>query len=499
MAERFPDRVALVVDDDGSMTFGEWERRSNAVGRGLIDMGVTRGDRVALLLNNRDAAVFQIAYMAVQKAGGVAAPVNPRMARREVMHILGNASARVLVASEDQVARAQAAAYDLVPSPVVVSAEGTHGRPWGDLEKNDDGTLQVPVDGGDLADILYTSGTTGLPKGVASTHDNVLNIPVVPSERDDSMLHAAPLATALGTYGAMIACLRLGLTNICLPSFDAFRFARLVQARRPGWLMVVPAHVLLLQEAKALDGIDTSSVWMVLFSTAPMAPEATRWLAEVFPGAMLVNGYGLTEAGASACLLPPGEALRRPGSVGKPIEEAQVRVVDDRGRQLPANEVGELLIRVVGGRRFYFGEPESTAETWVDGWVHTGDLGFLDTDGFVYVVDRKKDMIIRGGYNIYTVEVENALYEHPAIVEAAVLGVPHRILGQDVLAVVRLAQGTSLDVESLHAFLADRLADYKHPRRLIVADRSLPHTSLDKVDKVALRAELGLDVAEAGV
>jgi len=257
--------------------------------------------------------------------------------------------------------------------------------------------------------------------------------------------------------------------------------------------MVVPAQVLLLREAGVLDGVDTSSVWMVLFSTAPMPPQGTRWLTTTFPQAMLVNGYGLTEGGDAACLLPPGETLRHPGSVGKPIEEGGVRVVDKHGNPLPANNVGELLIRIGGGRRFYFGEPESTAQTWQDGWVHTGDLGYIDADGFVYVVDRKKDMIIRGGYNIYSIEVENALYEHPAIVEAAVLGVTHQILGQDVLAVVRLAEGASLDPGALQVFLADRLADYKHPHGLVIAPGSLPRTSLDKVDKLALRTELGLD------
>ena len=212
---------------------------------------------------------------------------------------------------------------------------------------------------------------------------------------------------------------------------------------------------------------------------------------------MLVNAYGLTEAGDAACLLPPGEAEQRPGSVGKPIEGAGVRVIDDHGKGLDANQVGELLIRIGGGRRFYFGEPESSAETWQDGWVHTGDLGYLDDDGFVYVVDRKKDMIIRGGYNIYSIEVENALYEHPAIMEAAVLGVPHQILGQDILAVVRLAEGASLDIAALHVFLADRLADYKHPNRMVINQDPLPRTSLDKVDKLALRAELELDPRDA--
>jgi len=283
VAELFPDRLALVVDGGGSMTFAEWERRSNAVARGLVELGVAPGERVALLLANHDALLYHIAYFATQKAGGVATPINPRLARREVAHILDNARPRVLVAAGDQLARARELAAGLDTPPVVVGPEVGAPYSWATMEANEDDAFQVPIATSDLADIVYTSGTTGLPKGVASTHDNVLHIPVTPSERDDAFLHAAPLATALGTYGAMIASLRLGLTNICLPSFDTTRFAQLISSHRPGWLMVVPAQVLLLREAGVLEGLDTSSVWMVLFSTAPMPPEATRWLAATFP------------------------------------------------------------------------------------------------------------------------------------------------------------------------------------------------------------------------
>ena len=429
----------------------------------------------------------------------------PAWRRTEIAHILASAGPRVLVAAGEQLARAREAAVTLNPRPLLVGRAGPFGpdgpveavdETWETLEANDDGPFQVPTAASDLADIIYTSGTTGLPKGVASTHENVLSIPVAPSEREDAFLHAAPLGTLLGTYGTMIACLRLALTNICLPTFTASRFAELIDERRPGWLMLVPAHAHLLREAAALDRIDTSSVWIVLFGSAPMPPDSVKWLAASFPKAMVVNAYSLTETGDSACLLSPAEALTRPGSVGKPIEGAAVRVVDDQGNELAANQVGELALRIRSGRRFYFGDPEATAQTWRDGWVHTGDLGYLDSDGFVYLVDRKKDMIIRGGYNVYSVEVENALYEHPAIVEAAVLGVAHQILGQEIVAVVRLAKGASLDLSELREFLADRLADYKQPRRLVMAKEPLPRTSLDKVDKLALRAELALDNAQ---
>ena len=455
------------------------------------------GERVAILATNQDALLYQIAYFATQKAGGVAAPINPRLARREVACILENARPRVLIAAGDQLARALDLTAGLADPPVVVSPEIGAPHAWGPLEANDDDTFQVPVTSSDLADIVYTSGTTGLPKGVASTHDNVLHIAVTPSEREDALLHAAPLATALGTYGAMIASLRLGFTNICLPSFVTARFAQLIDIHRPGWLMVVPAQVLLLREAGVLEGLDTSSVWMVVFSTAPMPPEATRWLAATFPRAMLVNAYGLTEAGDAACLLPPGEAEQRPGSVGKPIEGAGVRVVDNHGKGLDANHVGELfdpdrrrpallLRRTRKFRRNLAGRVGA----------HRGPglprrrrirLRRGPQEGHDHP-RRLQHLLDRGG--------ERPL-RAPGDCGSRRAGRPHQILGQDILAVVRLAQGASLDIDALHVFLADRLADYKHPNRMVINQDPLPRTSLDKVDKLALRAELELDPPDA--
>jgi acyl-CoA synthetase (AMP-forming)/AMP-acid ligase II len=502
MAERFPDRDAVVVDGGGSMTFAEWERRSNSVARGLVGLGLLPGERVAILLDNVDAILCYIAYIAAQKAGGVAAPINARLARTEIAHILAIARPRVVVAARDQLPRAQDAAVGLASplhlvGPVRASvASGSRGPDtwdWEALELHDDAAFQVATAPSDLADLLFTSGTTGLPKGVASNHDNVLSIPVAPSERQDSFLHAAPLGTALGTYGTMIACLRLALTNTCLPSFATPRFSRLIEERQPGWLMLVPSHVHLLREAAALDGIDTSSVQIVLCGTAPMPPDSFRWLASTFTEAIVMNAYSLTEAGDSACLMSFSDAMAHPGSVGKPLAGGAVRVIDELGSDVPCNQVGELALRIRNGRRFYFDDPDATERTWQGGWVHTGDLGYLDADGFVYLVDRKKDMIIRGGYNVYSVEVENALYEHPAIAEAAVFGIPHRILGQDVVAVARLEEGSSLDLDALHEFLSDRLADYKQPHQLILSEEPLPRTALDKVDKVTLRSTLGLD------
>jgi acyl-CoA synthetase (AMP-forming)/AMP-acid ligase II len=503
MAGRFPDRTAVVVDGGASMTFAEWECRSNAIGRRLVGLGVLPGDRVAILVSNLDAIHAYITYMAAQKAGGVASPINPRLARSEVAHILGIAQPKVVVASDELLAHVDVSSVhpDAVP-PTLVRTSGTTGVDrsgdsriisWADMERNSQSTFQVETTASDLADLLFTSGTTGLPKGVASNHENLLSIPVVPSEREASFLHAAPLGTALGTYGTIIACLRLALTNICLPGFSTSRFACLIEERLPGWLLLVPAHAQLLRESGALEGVDTSSVEIVLCGTAPMPPEAFRWLASTFSAAMVMNAYSLTEAGDSACLMSFTDSIEHPGSVGKPIAGGAVRVVDDAGNDLPPNEVGELVLRIRRGRRFYFGDSAATDETWRNGWVHTGDVGYVDRDGYVYLIDRMKDLIIRGGYNVYSVEVENALHEHPAITEAAVLGVPHKILGQDVLAVACLKEGDSLDLDALREFLQDRLADYKQPHQLIISEVPLPRTALLKVDKVALRSTLGLD------
>ena len=503
MSERFPDRTAVVVDGGAFMTFTEWERRSNAIGRGLVDLGVRPGDRVAILVSNRDAIHGYVAYMATQKAGGIASPINPRLARAEVAHIFGIAQPKVVVASEELLALVDDAVVqvDAVPPILVRTGDTTDVEwsrdpriaCWAQLEMNSQTAFQVATTASDLADLLFTSGTTGLPKGVASNHENLLSIPVAPSEKETSFLHAAPLGTALGTYGTIIACLRLALTNICLPVFSTSRFARLIEERRPGWLLLVPAHVQLLRESGALEGIDTSSVEIVLCGTAPMPPETFRWLAATFSAAIVMNAYSLTEAGDSACLMSFTDSTAHPGSVGKPIAGGAVRVIDDVGNDLPPNQVGELLLRIRRGRRFYFGDSAATDETWKEGWVHTGDVGYVDRDGYVYLVDRMKDMIIRGGYNVYSIEVENALHEHPAITEAAVIGVPHQILGQDVLAVACLKDGWSLDVGALREFLEHRLADYKQPRELIVSKVPLPRTALDKVDRSALRSALGLD------
>jgi acyl-CoA synthetase (AMP-forming)/AMP-acid ligase II len=472
-AERFPDRAAVRVDGLSEMSYTEWESRANAVARGLTAAGVQRGDRVALLLDNAAAVEFHIAYVAAHRAGAAAVPINPRYAARELEHVIADCTPTVVVAAGEQLGRARAL------SPAVATIEELHDP--------NSSSYDVAIDDSDLADVFYTSGTTGLPKGVASTHANTAVNKLRPMEGGGVLLHAIPLSTFTGVHGGLVTPMRLGITAIVQPKFDTARFAELVETERAQFLLMVPAQIALLLDSHRLDGRDTGSVMTVMFGGAPTPPSQVDALAKALPGAMLLNGYGLTEAGGSICVLPPGEATKRPGSVGKPMAGVQIRVADDEGNDVAPGEVGEILLHIAAGERKYFNDPEATARTWENGWVHSGDLGRFDEDGFLYVVDRTKDMLIRGGYNIYSVEVESALHEHPDIVEAAVVGIPHEMLGQDVCAVIRQRDGTTpLDVETLREFLADRLADYKRPRKVVVTADPLPRNAMGKLDKTAL-------------
>jgi acyl-CoA synthetase (AMP-forming)/AMP-acid ligase II len=495
-AERFGDRSAVQVVGGGSMTFREWDGRSNALARGLVSSGVGKGDRVGLLLGNEAALEFCVTYFALHKAGAVAVPINPRYADREVEHILDNAEVETVVTAGDQLARVQDIRARVGRDATVLAPLGGARADagvldWDALAAGDPAPFQTPLRGDDLADIFYTSGTTGLPKGVASTHDNAMVLRIPALEGGGKLIHAMPLPTFTGVHGAQVSALRMAVTAIVLPRFDVDRFADLVCTERPNFWLTAPAQILLLLESGALEGRDTSSVFSVMFGGAPTPPEAVEQLGEVFPHALLLNGYGLTEGGGSICVLPPGEARNRPGSVGKPMEGVSLRIVGEAGDEVAVGQVGEVVLRVPAGERSYYRDPEATAQTWRDGWVHTGDLGRLDSEGFLYIVDRKKDVINRGGYNVYSVEVESALFEHPDVAEVAAIGIPHGILGEDVCAVVRLRAGARpLTLDDVRAFLADRLADYKLPRRIVLRERPLPRSAAHKVDKGALLGEL---------
>ncbi len=495
MAGAFGDRVAYRIVDGGEMNYAEWEAESNRLARGLVDLGVNPGDRVALLLPAEEALRFIVAYSAVHKAGAVAVPTNTRLVDAELGRLWEHAGPVAVLSAGALAATARRLAGTLagLDRVVVAPADGPGCPPWSwgpAVGGNDTSTFQIPVGGDDLADILYTSGTTGTPKGVAIRHRNAALIPGAPhpSYSGQSWLHASPLFTFAG-IGFVYNPMQLGLAGAYQPRFDAGRWLEVVAELRPSFVFLVPSMAQLVVAHPGFGDAELSSIEMCAIGSAPLLPATLRALQERMPEAAVSNSYGMTEAGAAYCTMPKGESLRRIGSVGQPMAPLEVRILDQEGTEVPIGDTGEVVLRTAGRQREYFRDAAATAETWRDGWLVTGDLGRFDTDGYLYIVGRKKDVIIRGGNNIHAVDVEAVLQDHPDVVEVAVVGVPHPVLGEDVAAVVVTSPGSPVTPDELRAFCAERLADYKVPRRIELA-AELPRNATGKVVKARLRQDL---------
>ncbi len=495
-----------------TMTFAHWDGSSNALARSLAARHVSAGDRVALSLEPSNALRWLVAYAGIHKAGAVAVPLNPRLAVAEVRRALRHAGACAAITEEalasellwprsaDQLSCPELrlvvnGSVDLSdPQEKLQEACAGSARAarleaatWGELMEADRSDFQVHRSRDDLADILYTSGTTGNPKGVAVRHGNASLLPTTkPKWTGRAWLHASPFFTFAGiafVYNPM----KLGLRGIYMPRFDAKRWIEVVQRSRPKAVFLVPAMAQLLLSEPGFESADLSSIELCSVGSAPLAPFVLERLQDRMPAALVSNNYGMTEAGSAYCMMPKGEAVRRPGSVGKPMAPAEVKCVAPDGAEVATGEVGEVWLRVPGRQREYYGDLEATAATWLDGWLRTGDLGRLDHDGYLYIVGRKKDVIIRGGNNVYAADVENAISSHPAVAEVAVIGIPHSVLGEDLLAVVVLKPGADVGPDQLRSHCLQALAGYKVPRRWIFTDE-LPRNATGKVLKEVLRA-----------
>ena len=492
MAEHHPDEVAFTnVATDASLTFAEWDQRSNRLARWLVDQGIAKGDRVAIHLPPEEPDRFLVAYAAVHKAGAAAVPTSTRLVTRELAFVLGHAGTVVALTGTSTLPALLAACPDLPELRTVVTTGPTDAEtsadlvPWDEAEIDDDSVFQVPVDGSDVADIMYTSGTTGRPKGVVVRHGTIALIPNgLPRWSGQGWLHSSPMFTFAGIASAYNP-MKLGLTLLYLPRFDVDAWFDAVEQRRPSATFLVPAMAELLLASPRFEAADLSSITLCPLGSAPLAPATFDALRAKLPQAMVSNSWGMTEAGPAFCIMPPDQVERRVGSVGMPVPPVQFRIVDADGTELPAGTVGELLVHNPGREREYFRDPEATARTWQDGWLHTGDLAELDEDGFLYLRGREKDVIIRGGNNVHATDVESVLYEHPAVQEAAVAAVPHAVLGEDVAAWVVLApgaDGADATADDLRAFCAERLSDYKVPRTWTFLDE-LPRNATGKVVK----------------
>ena len=481
-----PGAVALRVGDGPVLTFGAWQEQSAAVARGLVARGVRAGDRVALVFANEGWAEYAVCYLGTLGAGAVAVPLGTRFAGPELQRVLAGAGVVGIIGSAGAEVGGQPDGPWITDPASLKEAAGAHtATPAGPRPD-------------DVAEIVYTSGTTGVPLGVACTHRSLLahDVPSGAAPGSEAgepvrFLHAFPIGTQAGQESLRVPLRVAGLEAVVMPVFDAEELCALVARHRVRRLQLVPAMAQLLVASGAAARHDVSSVRRVVLSSAPAPPALFTRLAAAFPGATLWNAYALTEAGAARTLTEWDPA--RPTSVGPPVGATEIRIAGPDGTSVPTGAEGEIWLRRPGTPpRWYFGDPVSTAAVFVDGWVRSGDLGHLDAGGHLHLSGRAKDVVITGGSNVSPVEVEHVLAQHPAVLEAAVFGVPHPVLGEDVAAAVVL-QGPATERE-LQDLVRSQLAEHKVPHQLLVLDE-LPHNPSGKVLKGELRARFAQQVA----
>ena len=452
---------------------GELHDRAARVASGLTGLGVGTGDRVVVFAAN--APEVPLVYNAVWRAGAVVTPAIFLLPPAELRHILEDSEARLVVASPEFADTARAVAD--VP---VVSTD--------DLPEDEEAPIVARRED-DLAALMYTGGTTGRAKGVMLSHASLWEVGKAAQDAG----HVPGIVRSLvplplsHSYGLLVTVVGLHApepgVSVLMRWFEPTRFLELVQEHAIQISAVVPSMLQLLL-AQPLEEYDLSSLRYLACGAAPLPRDAIADLERRLPQVELREGYGLTETSALVSTNPPGRI--RLGSVGLPVPGCELRILDDDDRELPLGEVGEICCRSPFLMEGYWGAPELTEEAMRGGWFHTGDLGRLDEDGYLYVVDRKKDLIIRGGFNVFPRDVEDALLEHPAVAFAGVVGRPDDRHGEEVVAFVALRNGSAVAPEELVAFAKERIGGYKYPREVRVVP-DVPLTPVGKIDRKALR------------
>ena len=512
-AARTHGQADFLVYGAERVSFDAFHRAVAALAEALALRGVGKSDRVALAMRNLPE--WPVAFMAVAALGAIIVPLNAWWTGEELAFALEDSGAIALIADAERWARLADQPATMPLLSVLVSRgastgaerlEDVIGAPptWPDLPDADLPETVIASD--DPVGIFYTSGTTGKPKGALGTHRNLAtNIMTsawsaaqsarrrgdgLPEPRARVILLAVPFFHATAFSATLMGSLAGGSRLVLLHKWDTLEAMRLIEAERVTMTGGVPFIAWQLIEHPDRDKFDLSSLEAIAYGGAPSAPELVSAIWQTF-GALPGNGWGMTETSATVTHHMAEDYLNRPSSCGPPAPVASLQIrAEDGVTVLPAGTVGELWASgpmIVAG---YWNRPEATAQTFVDGWVRTGDLARLDDEGFCTIVDRAKDVIIRGGENIYSIEVENVLYEHPAVTDAALVGVPHRTLGEEPAAVVYLAPGAAADEAELKAFVAARLAGFKVPVRIAFSDQTLPRNANGKILKKELKAML---------
>ncbi len=534
----YGDKDLLVYEDERT-TFDEHYRIVATLAHRLRDeLGVEKGDRVAIAMRNLPE--WSMAFWAVAVAGAVVVPLNAWWTGDELRYGLADSGAVVAVVDEERADRIRAATGDRGDLRTMIVVSEHRGRPptlgpaggpvrevafadvLGDVAP-DAVPPDVDIQPDDDATIFYTSGTTGRPKGAVGTHrntcTNLMNLFFVNTRgqlrygksaltdvsgtTQSGYLLTVPLFHATGCHAVLVTNTAAGGKLVMVHHFDPERVLELIERERITTFGGVPTMVMQVLDSPDFARRDTSSVKSVSYGGAPAPPELVRRIRDAFPDVQPGNGYGLTETTAITSMNTGADYVDKPDSVGPPMPVTDVAIVpDDFDRPEPTPDLpagpdvtGELWVKGPQVVRGYWHRPEETAHVFTNGWLHTGDIARIDDDGFIYIVDRAKDVIIRGGENVYSVEVEAALFEHPAVADCAVIGVPHPTLGEEVGAVVVLRPGYKVTADELASHVRDRLAAFAVPTRFWFVDHPLPRNPAGKVLKRQLRAELLGDVA----
>ncbi len=515
---QFAARDFLVYEDE-RVTFAAFARAVEHFAKILIETyGVKKGDRVAIIMRNYPQ--WPVPFFAALSIGAIATPMNSWWTGDELEYGLKDSGAKIAVMDPQILDRLREHLGNLPDLEALIIARG------GDAETDDRittmdsligpanswaalaqiGLPDIDLQPDDDATIMYTSGTTGRPKGALATHRaiiaNMMNSltcqmrmllrrgetpPEPDPDEQNATLLAIPFFHATGAFAVLIPSVLQGNKIVSMYKWDAGEALPIIEKEEITGVGGVPAIAWQLLEHPDRDKYDLSSIKAVSYGGAPSSPDLVSTIKKRFPEAAPGNGWGMTETCATASLNIGEDYVNRPDSAGHPPGAVELKIVDPDGNEVPAGEVGELWCKGAMNCKAYWNKPEATAETFVDGWVVTGDLARLDEEGFLYLVDRAKDMLIRGGENIYCIEVETALYDHPAVMDASVVGIPHKILGQEVGAVVQLKPGTSVSEDELRAHVRNQIAAFKVPVEIQFLDEPLPRNANGKILKPVLR------------
>ena len=486
-AGRHPNKKALIAPGSTSrpaVTYAQLDAEVDRVAGGLQALGIAPGDRVAIGMHN--VPEFLFAYFGVLRAGAVVVPLNIMLTELETKRILDDAEVKVLFASEAFAATAQAASGESVSVLKVFTTDA-----WDQIAGDDATSSAVDREADDLAVLAYTSGTTGEPKGAMLTHGNLLAnlrqqmaIPEAHVTDDDVLFLALPLFHIFGMNVTLGLLVLNGATGVLIERFDPVPALRMIQEYRVSVLFGAPTMYTAWVAVPGGEQYDLRTVRLAISGAAPLAPDVLRDFRSIF-GVEIYEGYGLTETAPTVASNRMTDKPR-PGSIGKPLPEVELRVIDEEGNDVEVGDPGEIIVRGPNVFKGYWNRPEETERAFVGDWFRTGDIAVRDEDGYLYLVDRKRDLIIVSGFNVFPSEVEAALTANPKIAEAAVVGVPHPYTGEAVKAYVVLTEGTEATEAELSSDVETRVARFKTPQTIEIVE-SLPHLLTGKVLRRALR------------